>query len=144
MIAAINSLVPLVGLELSSTPSRNDCGSGTSEGCRSAYLRGLAGAFQPEFVHDPPGLDAVGSPPAVEHQRLPHAGESPCRGLVDGSVLSRRLPVTRLRCPVRAEARRVLSVPEAEEVPLVRAQSRRVCNISDSDFDTTMNLYIGF
>jgi len=81
---------------------------------------------QSVLVHDPVGLDALGSSPLVEHQRLLHADLAHAadaagrrgRRRVDGLVRARRLPVTRRSRAVGASAVRVLAVPRAEEVPL--------------------------
>ena len=77
-----------------------------------------------ELVHDPAGLDAVGGPPAVEDERLAHADDGAAAAHL--AVLARGLPVARLGGAVRARPRRVLAVPEAEEVPLARRQLGRV------------------
>lgn len=69
-------------------------------------------------MHDPTGLDAVGGSVAVENQRLPHPHEGTGSRMVHRPVLSRGFPVSSCRGPVGSEARGVLAVPEAEEVPL--------------------------
>jgi hypothetical protein len=66
-------------------------------------------------------------------------------GVVDDAVLTGGLPVAGLGGAVGAQPRRVLAVAEAEEVPLVRAQLRNVCNIIawiDQSVKTTSNTYI--
>jgi hypothetical protein len=80
-----------------------------------------------ELVHDPEGLDAVGGAPLVEDERLPHADDGARGRAAHLPVLPRGLPVPGLGGAVRARPRRVLAVPEAEEVPLPRRQLRRVC-----------------
>jgi hypothetical protein len=87
-------------------------------------LRGV----EAELVHDPAGLDAVGRPALVEHQSLPHADDGARGGAAHLPVLARRLPVSSLGGAVRSRTRRVLAVPEAEEVPLFGRQLRYICN----------------
>jgi len=79
-----------------------------------------------ELVHDPAGLDAVGGAALVEDERLPHADDAAGGRAAHLAVLAGGLPVPRLGGAVRARTRRVLAVPEAEEVPLARRQLRRV------------------
>jgi hypothetical protein len=82
-------------------------------------------------VHNPAGLDAVGRPPLVEDERLPHADDGARRrrrrGAAHLAVLAGGLPVSRLGGAVGARPRRVLAVAEAEEVPLARRQLRHLC-----------------
>jgi hypothetical protein len=91
------------------------------------YLWWRMRRLEAELVHDPAGLDAVGGSPLVEHERLPHADDG-ARGRASHlAVLARGLPVPGLGGAVRARSRRVLAVPEAEEVPLARRQLGSVC-----------------
>ena len=72
-------------------------------------------------MHDPVGLAAVGRPPGVEDERLPHADEPaavPVLAVAHRLVPPRRLPEPRQRRPVRPRPRRVLAVLVAEEVPV--------------------------
>ena len=85
-----------------------------------------------ELVHDPAGLAAVGGAALVEDQRLPHADDGACGRAADLPVLAGGLPVAGLGGAVRARARRVLPVPEAEEVPLAGRQLRHLCTHSKS------------
>jgi hypothetical protein len=80
-----------------------------------------------ELVHDPEGLDAVRGATLVEDERLPHADDGARGRAAHLPVLPRGLPVPGLGGAVRARPRRVLTVPEAEEVPLARRQLRCVC-----------------
>jgi hypothetical protein len=93
--------------------------------------------LHPELVHHPAGLDAVGDAAAVEDEGLAHAadgavvaggGGGPAAGGVDHAVLAGGLPVAGLGGAVGAQPRGVLLVAEAEEVPLIRAQLRHVCD----------------
>ena len=97
------------------------------EGCNamqcelwSACLRcGVIAGLQPVLVHDPVGLPAVGRPPRVEDERLPHADEpAALLAVAHRLVPPGRLPEPRQRRPVRARPRRVLAVLVAEEVPV--------------------------
>jgi hypothetical protein len=67
-------------------------------------------------VHDPVGLVAVGRPPLVEDERLPHADEA--APVVHRLVPARGLPEPCHGGPVGPRPRRVLAVLVAEEVPL--------------------------
>ena len=70
-------------------------------------------------MHDPVGLPAVGRPPGVEHERLPHADEpAAVLAVAHRLVPPGRLPEPRQRRPVRPRPRRVLAVLVAEEVPV--------------------------
>ncbi len=94
--------------------------------------------FEPELVHDPLGLAALGGAAAVEDERLAHAdggggggggglagGDGGAAG--DGAVLAGGLPVAGAGGAVGAVAGGVLAVAEAEEVPLLASHARRVC-----------------
>lgn len=81
-----------------------------------------------ELVHDPAGLDAVGGSAPVEDERLAHADDGAAAAAAAHlAVLARGLPVARLGGAVGARPRRVLAVPEAEEVPLGGRQLRHLC-----------------
>jgi hypothetical protein len=80
---------------------------------------GVLVGLQPVLVHDPVGLAAVGRPPRVEDERLPHADEpGALLAAAHRLVPPGRLPEPRQRGPVRARPRRVLAVLVAEEVPV--------------------------
>lgn len=76
-----------------------------------------------ELVHDPGGLAAVGGATGVENQRLPGAGH---RRMKDGLVFPGGLPVPLLARSVPAPPRRVLPLPPAEEIPLIRTNLRHL------------------
>ncbi|BAS85333.1 Os03g0624700, partial [Oryza sativa Japonica Group] len=80
---------------------------------------------EPVLVHHPAGLGALGRPPAVEHQRLLHAGER--AAVEDLLVLAGGLPVAGVRGAVGADPRRVLAVAHAEEVPLLLPHACLAC-----------------
>ncbi|BAS72294.1 Os01g0393200 [Oryza sativa Japonica Group] len=82
---------------------------------RRLWRRGVG---EPVLVHDPVGLVALGSPALVEDERLLHADEHVVVA-EDLLVLPRRLPVSRLRRPVRPHPRRILPILLAVEIPLL-------------------------
>lgn len=71
-----------------------------------------------KLVHDPTSLDAIRGSVAVENQGLPHPHDGTRSRIMHCPILSRGLPVSRCCGPVGSKPRGVLSVPEAEEVPL--------------------------
>jgi len=111
-------------------PRENDGRRPAGRGRAVTYLGRRLRRVEAELVHDPAGLDAVGGAALVEDERLPHADDGARRrrraGAVHLAVLAGGLPVARLGGAVRARPRRVLAVPEAEEVPLARRQLGRV------------------
>lgn len=94
---------------------RGDGGGGGGDG----GVRGGSGGwrFDAELVHDPGSLLALGGPALVEYECLPHADHRPAPR--HRPVLPRGLPVARQRRTIRPQPRRVLSVPQAVEVPLL-------------------------
>jgi hypothetical protein len=91
----------------------------------AAYLVGtrrqrVAIALQAILMHDPVGLLALGSAASVEDQCLLHAHQMRLRPVRHHiSVFARRLPVASVCGSVRAHARRVLAVAQAEEIPFL-------------------------
>jgi hypothetical protein len=96
----------------------------------SSYLAGAASggevAVEAVLVQDPLGLLAARRPALVEDERLLHAEERAGGGVEHLAVLPGGLPVPGAGGAVGTEARGVLAVAEAEEVPLALPHARRV------------------
>ena len=85
------------------------------------------GALEAVLVHDPVRLLSFRGSAAVEDERLLHADQRAGAGAADLAVLAGGLPVAGHRGAVGAQARRVLAVAEAVEVPLLLPHLRLVC-----------------
>jgi hypothetical protein len=90
------------------------------------------GAVEAVLVHDPARLLAPGGAAPVEDERLLHAHQRAAAAAADLAVLAGGLPVAGRRGAVGAQARRVLAVAEAVEVPLLLPHLRLVCSSSSS------------
>ncbi|RDY01642.1 hypothetical protein CR513_15004, partial [Mucuna pruriens] len=83
--------------------------------------------LQAELVHDPSSFDAIWSSVPVEHQCFPHPYNLLRDWIHHRTILPRRFPIPRCRCPVGPVSGRVFAVPEAEEVPFSCIQLSYLC-----------------
>lgn len=82
------------------------------------YLRRHMWTLQTKLMHDPTRFDPIRSPVFIENQSLPHSNSFPGPRFKYNPILTRCFPVARCRRPIGAEARGILAVTKAEEVPL--------------------------
>lgn len=88
------------------------------------HMRGL----KAKLMHDPATFDPIRSSVPIEHQSLPHPYYFPCHWVHNRTIFPCCFPVTRCRRPIGSVPRRILAVPEAEEVPLIGVQLCHIFN----------------
>lgn len=102
--------------------------------------RGDAILGQAVLVHDPVGLDSLGSTALVENQSLLDAdlnGRLHVLGPVNWFVSPRGFPVSGARRSIRPSSVRVLAIARAEKVPFPLSEYRLVCKRTKrSEFST--------
>lgn len=103
-------------------------------------LRRHVWGLQAKFMHDPTCFDPIGSSVPVKHKRLPHPYELSGHRINHRSIFPRCLPVSRCCCPIRPKPRRILSVTEAEEVPLACIELCHLCDVVNNDNNNNNNI----